>query len=89
MSSEELERRRLEMMQNAKQREVERENSVRRYKKEEEQEEKKDHTRKSEKFLHNMKLESAASSSVEDRVKRNIHGIQRSASALEKNFMKR
>ncbi|XP_068120078.1 pre-mRNA-splicing factor CWC25 homolog [Hyperolius riggenbachi] len=89
LSAEELEQRRLEMMQDAKQREVERENNIRRYKQEEEREEKKDQTRKDSKFLHNMKLESAASSSLEDRVKRNIYGIQRTASALEKNFMKR
>ncbi|XP_018429625.1 PREDICTED: pre-mRNA-splicing factor CWC25 homolog [Nanorana parkeri] len=89
MSAEELEQRRLEMMQDAKQREVERENSVRKYKQEDEREEQKDRSRKEVKFLHKMKLESAASSSVEDRVKRNIHSIQRTASALERNFMKR
>ncbi|KAM9296724.1 pre-mRNA-splicing factor CWC25 homolog [Gastrophryne carolinensis] len=89
LSAEELEQRRLEMMDNAKQREVERENNVRRYKQEDEREEKKSHSKKDGKFLHNMKLESATSSSLEDRVKRNIHGIQRTASALEKNFMKR
>lgn len=89
MSAEELERRRLEMMQDAKQREVERENAVRRYKQEDEREDKADHRRKDSKFLHEMKLASAATSSVEDRVKRNIHGIQRTASALEKNFMRR
>lgn len=89
MSAEELERRRLEMMQDAKQREVERENAVRRYKQEDEREDKTDHRRKDSKFLHEMKLASAASSSVEDRVKRNIHGIQRTAAALEKNFMRR
>ncbi len=36
----------------------------------------------------NMKLESAASSSLEDRVKRNIHSIQRTPASLD-NFMKR
>ncbi|CAI9611809.1 unnamed protein product [Staurois parvus] len=89
MSAEELERRRLEMMQDAKHRESERENAVRRYKQEDERDEKSDHGRKDGKFIHDMKLASAASSSVEDRVKRNIHGIQRTASALEKNFMRR
>lgn len=39
-------------------------------------------------FYSNMKLESAASSSVEDRVKRNIHSIQRTPASLD-NFMKR
>ncbi|KAH0626969.1 hypothetical protein JD844_002303 [Phrynosoma platyrhinos] len=36
-----------------------------------------------------IKLESASTSSLEDRVKRNIHSIQRTAAALEKNFMQR
>lgn len=36
----------------------------------------------------NMKLESAESSSLEDRVKRNIHSIQRTPASLD-NFMKR
>ncbi|KAM3921239.1 pre-mRNA-splicing factor CWC25 homolog [Leptodactylus fuscus] len=89
LSAEELEKRRLEMMEDAKQREREREGNVRRYKQEEENEEKKEHHKKDSKFLHQMKLDSAASSSLEDRVKRNIHGIQRTSSALEKNFMKR
>ncbi|KAG9474061.1 hypothetical protein GDO78_004386 [Eleutherodactylus coqui] len=89
LSTEELERRRLEMMEDARQREKDRESNVRRYKKEEESEEKKDHHKKESKFIHQMKLDSAACSSLEDRVKRNIHGIQRTTSALEKNFMKR
>ncbi|KAM4032704.1 pre-mRNA-splicing factor CWC25 homolog isoform 2-T2 [Anomaloglossus baeobatrachus] len=89
LSAEELERRRLEMMDDARQREKDRECNVRRYKQEEENDEKKDHHKKDSKFLHQMKLDSAASSSLEDRVKRNIHGIQRTSSALEKNFMKR
>lgn len=88
MSAEELERRRAEMMQDAKQRETDRESAVRRYKKEDEREEK-ERGGKDGKFIHQMKLESAASSSLEDRVKRNIHGIQRTAAALEKNFMRR
>lgn len=36
-----------------------------------------------------MKLESASTSSLEDRVKRNIYSLQRTSIALEKNFMKR
>lgn len=35
-----------------------------------------------------MKLDSAATSSLEDRVKRNIYSIQRTAASLD-NFMKR
>ncbi|KAE8574974.1 hypothetical protein XENTR_v10003651 [Xenopus tropicalis] len=89
LSAEELERRRQEMMEDAQQREKEREWNVRRYKQEEEKEEEKGKQKKESKFIHQIKLESAASSSVEDRVKRNIHGIQRTTAALEKNFMKR
>ncbi|KAM4691910.1 pre-mRNA-splicing factor CWC25 homolog [Rhinophrynus dorsalis] len=89
LSADELERRRLEMMEDAQQREVERESNVRRYKQEEEREREKEKQKKESKFIHHMKLESAATSSVEDRVKRNIHGIQRTAAALEGNFMKR
>ncbi|XP_053309893.1 pre-mRNA-splicing factor CWC25 homolog [Spea bombifrons] len=89
LSAEELERRRQEMMEDAQKREADRANNVRRYKQEEEKEGEKDQRRNESKFLHKMKLESAATSSVEDRVKRNIHGIQRTSAALEKNFMQR
>lgn len=90
LSAEELERKRREMMDNAKWREEERANNVQKYKQEEEKErdlDKKDN--RDGKFIHRMKLESASSSSLEDRVKRNIHSIQRTPAALEKNFMKR
>lgn len=36
-----------------------------------------------------LKLESASTSTLEDRVKRNIHSLQRTPAALEKNFMQR
>lgn len=39
-------------------------------------------------FSSEMKLDSAATSSLEDRVKRNIYSIQRTAASLD-NFMKR
>ncbi|XP_069490798.1 pre-mRNA-splicing factor CWC25 homolog [Ambystoma mexicanum] len=90
LTAEELERKRREMMDNAKWREEERANNVMKYKQEDEKEkevDKKD-TRDG-KFIHRMKLESASTSSLEDRVKRNIHSIQRTPAALEKNFMKR
>uniref|UniRef100_H2ZX31 CWC25 spliceosome associated protein homolog n=1 Tax=Latimeria chalumnae TaxID=7897 RepID=H2ZX31_LATCH len=90
LTAQELEQRRREMMENAKWREEERVANIQRYKKEEEKErdvEKRD-TRDG-KFIHNLKLQSAASSSLEDRVKRNIHSIQRTTAALEKSFMKR
>ncbi|KAI5092622.1 pre-mRNA-splicing factor CWC25-like, partial [Silurus meridionalis] len=92
LTAEELEKRRNEMMGFARAREEERESNVLRYKKEDEQEKERDSkTRHSShaSFIHNMKLESAASSSVEDRVRRNIHSIQRTSSSLEKNFMRK
>ncbi|XP_044274646.1 pre-mRNA-splicing factor CWC25 homolog isoform X2 [Varanus komodoensis] len=90
LSAEELERKRQEMMDNAKWREAERMNNVNRHRREEEREraqEKLSHC--DGKFIHHIKLESASTSSLEDRVKRNIHSIQRTAAALEKNFMQR
>ncbi|XP_041640168.1 pre-mRNA-splicing factor CWC25 homolog [Cheilinus undulatus] len=91
LSADELERRRREMMDQAKQREEDRENNVKRYKRQDEQEKQREQNVKRDHhagFIHNMKLESAASSSLEDRVKRNIHSIQRTAASLD-NFMKR
>ncbi|XP_056367760.1 pre-mRNA-splicing factor CWC25 homolog [Oenanthe melanoleuca] len=90
ISPEELERKRQEMMENAKWREEERANNLRKHRREEELErelEKLD-TRDG-KFFHRLKLESASTSSLEDRVKRNIHSLQRTPAALEKNFMQR
>ncbi|NWT76392.1 CWC25 factor, partial [Prunella himalayana] len=90
ISPEELERKRQEMMENAKWREEERANNLRKHRKEEELErelEKLDS--RDGKFFHRLKLESASTSSLEDRVKRNIHSLQRTPAALEKNFMQR
>lgn len=91
LSAEELEKKRREMMDFAREREIERENNVQRYKRQEEQEKARDSTKQDRHagFIHDMKLESAATSSLEDRVKRNIHSIQRTPAALEKNFMRR
>ncbi|CAJ1053066.1 pre-mRNA-splicing factor CWC25 homolog [Xyrichtys novacula] len=91
LSTEELERKRREMMDQAKQREEDRENNVKRYKRQDEQEKQREQNVKRDRhagFIHDMKLESAASSSLEDRVKRNIHSIQRTPASLD-NFMKR
>ncbi|KAM3823483.1 pre-mRNA-splicing factor CWC25 homolog isoform 2-T2 [Vipera latastei] len=90
LSAEELEERRKEMMENAKWREEERKNNVNKHRKEEEREQALEKLCQSNgKFIHNIKLESASTSSLEDRVKRNIHSIQRTPAALEKNFMHR
>ncbi|KAM9857375.1 pre-mRNA-splicing factor CWC25 homolog [Aulostomus maculatus] len=91
LTTEELEKKRKEMMEQAKQREEDRENNVKSYKRQDEQEKQREQQAKRERhagFIHNMKLESAASSSLEDRVKRNIHSIQRTPASLS-NFMKR
>lgn len=79
------------MMDFAHERELERQNNVQRYKRQEEQEKARDSAKQDRQagFIHDMKLESAATSSLEDRVKRNIHSIQRTPAALEKNFMRR
>uniref|UniRef100_A0A8C4TG83 CWC25 spliceosome associated protein homolog n=1 Tax=Erpetoichthys calabaricus TaxID=27687 RepID=A0A8C4TG83_ERPCA len=90
LSAEDLEQKRKEMMEFASWRDKERVSNIERYKRQDEKErevEKKD-TRDG-KFIHEMKLESASTSSLEDRVKRNIHSIQRTPVALEKSFMKR
>ncbi|NWV62924.1 CWC25 factor, partial [Malurus elegans] len=90
LSPEELEQKRQEMMENAKWREEERANNLRKHRKEEELErelEKLD--ARDGKFFHRLKLESASTSTLEERVKRNIHSLQRTPAALEKNFMQR
>ncbi|XP_048374089.1 pre-mRNA-splicing factor CWC25 homolog [Sphaerodactylus townsendi] len=90
LSAEELELKRQEMMANAKWREEERANNVRTHQKEEAREREREKLDKRDgKFIHHMKLESASTSSLEERVKRNIHSIQRTPAALEKNFMRR
>ncbi|XP_060111318.1 pre-mRNA-splicing factor CWC25 homolog [Heteronotia binoei] len=89
LSAEELEWKRQEMMANAKWREEERANAVRKHQKEEARQQEWEKLGRSDgKFIHHMKLESA-STSLEERVKRNIHSIQRTPAALEKNFMRR
>ncbi|XP_006832598.1 PREDICTED: pre-mRNA-splicing factor CWC25 homolog [Chrysochloris asiatica] len=90
LSAEELERKRQEMMENAKWREEERLNILKRHVKDEEREQRLEKLDSRDgKFIHRMKLESASTSSLEDRVKRNIYSLQRTSVALEKNFMKR
>ncbi|XP_063073103.1 pre-mRNA-splicing factor CWC25 homolog [Engraulis encrasicolus] len=93
LSAEELERKRREMMDFAQQRDEERERNVKHYKQQDEQEKMREKTHGSDgrrnNFIHDMKLESASTSSLEDRVKRNIHSLQRTPASLEKNFMRR
>ncbi|XP_068177542.1 pre-mRNA-splicing factor CWC25 homolog isoform X2 [Antennarius striatus] len=90
LSAAQLERRRQEMMEEARQRGEDRENNVRRYQRQDEQEQRREQAAPRHRhtgFIH-MKLESAASSSLEDRVKRNIHSIQRTPASLD-NFLRR
>ncbi|XP_038609785.1 LOW QUALITY PROTEIN: pre-mRNA-splicing factor CWC25 homolog [Tachyglossus aculeatus] len=90
LPAEELERKRQEMMDNAKWREEERLSSLRKHERDDEREQKLEKLDSRDgKFIQRLKLESTATSSLEDRLKRNIHSIQRTPAALEKNFMKR
>lgn len=90
LSPEELERKRQEMLQNARWREEERLDALRRHAREDEREHRLEQLDSRDgRFIHRMKLESAATSSLEDRVKRNIHSLQRTSAALERNFMRR
>ncbi|KAM6174526.1 pre-mRNA-splicing factor CWC25 homolog [Erethizon dorsatum] len=90
LSAEELERKRQEMLENARWREEERLNILKRHAREDERERRLEQLDSRDgKFIHRMKLESASTSSLEDRVKRNIHSLQRTSAALEKNFMRR
>ncbi|PIK39343.1 putative pre-mRNA-splicing factor CWC25-like isoform X1 [Apostichopus japonicus] len=88
LSEAELEQRRKEMMNNAVWRDEQRKSRVEQYKieaaKEDEMERKK--SRKAD-FFNPLKVSSQ--STVEDRIKRNIHNIQRTKADLDKNFAKR
>lgn len=77
-------------MENAKWREEERLSLLRKHAKAEEREQRLEKLgARDGRFLHHMKLQSASTSSLEDRVKRNIYSLQRTSVALERNFMKR
>lgn len=81
-------RKRAEMMDNAKSRDEQRKERVMQYTAEEmaEKEEELKKT-KDAKFLKKLKL--PTDSSVEARIKSNIHNIQRTRAALDKNFAKK
>uniref|UniRef100_UPI00358E000B pre-mRNA-splicing factor CWC25 homolog n=1 Tax=Myxine glutinosa TaxID=7769 RepID=UPI00358E000B len=90
LPSEELERLRQDMEANAKWRDKQRVENIVKYKKEDENEAQKEKSDKYDgKYFRAMKLESATSSSLEDRVKRNMHNIQRTSAEINKNFMQR
>lgn len=96
---EELKAQREAMMSNAKWRQSEREKNTSKYRKEKEKEEKdvdsmlKKTSKAEEKaqFVRKMQKDnfSATDTSVEDRIRRNIHSKQRTTAALDKAFTKR
>lgn len=92
MTDEERERKLAEMMDNAKWRDEQRGKNVKRYKEEDEKEAKEiaTNTEKGANFIQPMKVQTFTSStaSVESRIKRNIHSLQRTPAALE-NFLKK
>ncbi|XP_065834289.1 pre-mRNA-splicing factor CWC25 homolog isoform X1 [Oscarella lobularis] len=120
LGSEEMERRRKEMMQDAKAsaaaisarlppkidgqldvsmydlfmhraRDEEREARVRKYRDDFAREQSELQDEKDVKFIHSLKVASysSATSSVEDRIKRNINSVQRTGASLAKNFVKK
>ncbi|XP_062513337.1 pre-mRNA-splicing factor CWC25 homolog [Corticium candelabrum] len=95
LDKETMERKRLEMMENAKQRDKEREARVQRYRdeaaKEEDVQQQTTENGEDAGFLHSMKMTTYLSnqSSVEDRIKRNINSLQRTNASLDKHFLKK
>lgn len=89
LSEEEKEKRRIEMMQNAKWRDLEREKNVKHYKETDLKEEVHQKNSYDPEFIQKQLLKSANSSSVESRIKSNINNIQRSRSDMNKHFSKR
>lgn len=91
LTSEEMERKRAEMMENARLCAEERQANVKRYKEEDEECERKTNKRNKEgaHFIKPMLMKHTEKSSVEDRIKRNVYNIQRTASDLDKDFTKR
>lgn len=89
LTTEEMERRREEMMSNAKWRDQQRSTNVERYKDEDTKEEESLFKEgSSADFLNPLLTKHAEASSVEDRLKRNKYNIQRTKAALDKNFTK-
>ena len=92
MTEEERERRLAEMMDNAKWRDEQRGQNVKRYKEEDEAEAKQiaQNTEKGASFVQPLKVQTFTSStaSVENRIKRNINSLQRTPAAME-TFLKK
>lgn len=89
LTSEEMERKRIEMMENARLRDEERQANIKRYREEDNESEKKNQKMGGARFIKPMILSHTEKSSVEDRIKRNKYNIQRTTADLDKNFTKR
>lgn len=89
LSEEEIEKRRNEMMQNAKWRDTERVNNVKRYKEADRKESNKNERDYNPDFLKDQLRKSASSNTVESRIKANINNIQRSSRDMNTHFSRR
>lgn len=87
LTEEEMAAKRAEMMENARSRDEQRTQNVKRYREDDERD-----RRRAEKsaaaasFVQPMMAQHASESSVEDRIKRNIYNIQRTSAQLDRNF---
>ncbi|KAJ4443776.1 hypothetical protein ANN_05554 [Periplaneta americana] len=88
LTEEELEQKRLEMLDNAKWRDKERERNVARYKAQDEKE-RKQSSQYSGDFLRKQLSYAASQGTVAGRIKANINNIQRSGKEMDKNFARR
>lgn len=88
LNSEEIERKRLEMMDNAAWREKDREKAVKKYREEDEKEK---NLKEFDKEFVSRQLKSAQSKtvSIESRIKSNLNNIQRSKQVMDSHFAKR
>ncbi|KAG1714935.1 SOSS complex subunit B1 [Nymphon striatum] len=89
LSTEEIDKRRKEMMSNAKWRDDQRSKNVQKYREEAAKERENQMNSKGEKFIAPMLSKIAESGSIEARIKSNKYNIQRSGTDLNKNFAKR
>lgn len=91
LSEEEMEKRRREMMENAKWRDEQRKRNLKRLAHEEEDQAKRDTKQRGEAvdFLRSMVVESTDHDSVEGRVKSKIQRLQRSGGAMESSFVRK
>ncbi|XP_065568167.1 pre-mRNA-splicing factor CWC25 homolog [Artemia franciscana] len=89
LSAEERERRLKEMERDAKQRDIERMNNVAKYREDAAKDDAEAVKEKDPEFLRRELTKAASIGSVESRIKANVANIQRSKTAMEKNFARR